>query len=66
MVADCGYIESTKVLTFKQYIHVYNEIVRQASAATSDEDSERVSATNVLDTSVFLMQYVNVFMSSHC
>jgi hypothetical protein len=59
MVTDCGYIESTKVLTLKQYIHIYNEIIRQAAAAARDVSSspdDGVSASNVLDASVLLMQ----------
>lgn len=59
MVADCGYIESSKVLTLKQYIHIYNEIVRQAAAAASDvsgNSGDAVPTSSVLDASVLLMQ----------
>jgi hypothetical protein len=67
VVTDCGYIESSKVLTLKQYIHIYNEIVRQAAAAASDvsgNSGDTVSNGSMLDASVLLMQYVS-FHSIH-
>ena len=58
---DSGYTESSKLLTFKQYIHIYNEIVRQAAAPEAATDTTATSAGDVrsgrvLDTSVLMMQ----------
>lgn len=59
MNAYTGDIELTKLLTLKQYLHVYNEIKRHVSDA-SDAAVNAVDAAraNMLDASVIMMQYV--------
>lgn len=49
-----GAIESTRVLSLKQYVYLYNEITRQTSAASSQQTDEECGAhgpSNILDAS---------------
>jgi len=54
--AHNGDVELTKLLTLKQYLHIYNEIKRHVSDA-SDTAADAARA-NILDASVIMMQYV--------
>ena len=65
MVVDCGYVEATKLLTLKQYIHIYNEIIRQAASTVNVSDTgssvetgfgDDTSPASGLDTSVLMMR----------
>jgi len=54
-----GDIELTKLLTLKQYLHVYDEIKRHVSdAAVERQSADDLQRANVLDASVIMMQYV--------
>jgi len=73
VIAHTGHIELTKLLTLKQYLHIYNEIKRHVSDATDaaavvSPDAVDTQRANMLDASVIMMQYVAcycgcVFMS---
>jgi len=60
--ACTGDVELTKLLTLKQYLHIYNEIKRLVTdvseAATEAHCTADTAGTNVLDASVIMMQYV--------
>lgn len=52
-----GAIESTRILSLKQYVYLYNEIMRQTSAALElrvDESADAENTSNLLDASVLL------------
>jgi len=57
--AVSGDIELTKLLTLKQYLHIYGEIKRHVSdAAAEPHCTTDTPKPNVLDASVIMMQYV--------
>ena len=59
MSSRTGDIELTKLLTLKQYLHVYDEIKRHVSdAAVERHSADDLQRANVLDASVIMMQYV--------
>ena len=62
MNARTGDVELTKLLTLKQYLHIYNEIKRHVSdvsdAAAEPHYTVDPARANVLDASVIMMQYV--------
>lgn len=52
-----GAIESTRILSLKQYVYLYNEIMRQTSAALElrvDGSADAENTSNLLDASVLL------------
>lgn len=52
-------VELTKLLTLKQYLHIYNEIKRHVSDAAAEPHlTADVPRANMLDASVIMMQYV--------
>jgi len=54
-----GDIELTKLLTLKQYLHIYSEIKRHVSDVTADarNTDDGTESANVLDASVIMMKY---------
>jgi len=61
--ARSGDIEVTKLLTLKQYLHIYNEIKRHVSdAATEPQSAVDLSGADMLDASAIMMQYVTVLL----
>lgn len=64
MNACTGHIELTKLLTLKQYLHIYSEIKRHISDATDAAsvashdagDTQRTNPADILDASVIMMQ----------
>ena len=66
MNAHSGDVELTKLLTLKQYLHIYNEIKRHVSdasdAAAEPHYAVDAARANVLDASVIMMQYVLILL----
>ena len=60
--AHTGDVELTKLLTLKQYLHIYSEIKRHVSDASyfaaKPQFAVDTARANVLDASVIMMQYV--------
>lgn len=64
MSAHTGHIELSKLLTLKQYLHIYSEIKRHVSDAADtttaivSHDAVDAQTAHMLDASVIMMQYV--------
>jgi len=60
--ADTGDVELTKLLTLKQYLHIYSEIKRHVSdasySAAEPHYTIETARADVLDASVIMMQLV--------
>ena len=62
MSTHTGHIELTKLLTLKQYLHIYSEIKRHVSDAAVSQDVVDTQRATMLDASVIMMQYVTLLL----
>jgi len=62
-----GDIELTKLLTLKQYLHIYSEIKRHVSDVTAEarNTDDGTDSANVLDASVIMMKYATPCLNFH-